>query len=80
MAETRRKLGTDFREGAARLVRETGKPTAQVARGPGDQRGHPGQLGNADERRRSDGSGALSEDERAELARLRRQNGPHAGS
>jgi Transposase len=32
MAETRRKFDTDFREGAVRLVRETGKPIAQVAR------------------------------------------------
>ena len=32
MAETRRKFDADFREGAVRLVRETGKPVAQVAR------------------------------------------------
>ncbi len=32
MAETRRKFDTDFREGAVRLVRETGKPVAEVAR------------------------------------------------
>jgi transposase len=32
MAETRRKFDTDFREGAVRLVRETGKPIAEVAR------------------------------------------------
>ena len=32
MAETRRKFDADFREGAVRLVRETGKPIAQVAR------------------------------------------------
>ena len=32
MGETRRKLDRDFREGAVRLVRETGKPIAQVAR------------------------------------------------
>jgi aryl-alcohol dehydrogenase-like predicted oxidoreductase len=32
MAETRRKFDHDFREGAVRLVRETGKPIAQIAR------------------------------------------------
>jgi len=32
MAETRRKFDRDFREGAVRLVLETGKPIAQVAR------------------------------------------------
>jgi hypothetical protein len=32
MGETRRKFDADFREGAVRLVRETGKPIAQVAR------------------------------------------------
>ena len=32
MAETRRKFDADFKEGAVRLVRETGKPIAQVAR------------------------------------------------
>ncbi len=32
MAGTRRKFDPDFREGAIRLVRETGKPIAQVAR------------------------------------------------
>jgi hypothetical protein len=33
MGETRRKFDNDFWEGAVRLVRETGKPIAQVARG-----------------------------------------------
>ena len=32
MAEMRRKFDADFKEGAVRLVRETGKPIAQVAR------------------------------------------------
>jgi hypothetical protein len=31
MAETRRKFDSDFREGAVRLVRETGTPIAQIA-------------------------------------------------
>jgi transposase-like protein len=32
MPETRRRYDRDFREGAVGIVRETGKPTAQVAR------------------------------------------------
>jgi len=32
MAETRGKFDQDFKEGAVQLVRETGKPIAQVAR------------------------------------------------
>jgi transposase len=74
MGEARRKFDKDFREGAVRLVRETGKPIAQVARDLGI---NPGTLGNwvdADRRRRGEGDGALSEDERAELARLRKEN------
>ena len=42
MAETRRKFDQDFREGAGRLVRETGKPIAQVARDLGLNEGTPG--------------------------------------
>ena len=43
MGETRRKFDQDFREGAVRLVRETGKPIAQVARDLGV---NAGTLGN----------------------------------
>ena len=32
MGESRRKFDRDFREGAVRLVGETGRPIAQVAR------------------------------------------------
>jgi Transposase len=39
LAETRRKFDSDFREGAVRPVRETGKPIAQVARDPGINEG-----------------------------------------
>jgi transposase len=74
MAETRGKFDADFREGAVRLVRETGEPVAQVARGLGINEGTLGNWVNAGERRRGDGTGALDEDERAELARLRRED------
>jgi transposase len=73
MARQYRRFDQDFREGAVRLVFETGKPIAQVARELGI---NEGTLGNwcARERRRDDGNGALSESERAELERLRREN------
>ncbi len=74
MGETRRKFDRDFREGAVRLVRETGKPIAQVARDLGVNEGTLGNWVHADRRRRDGSGGALSEDERAELARLRREN------
>jgi transposase len=74
MRETRRKFDRDFREGAVRLVRETGKPIAQVARELGIHDGTLGNWVNADRRRRQGGGGVVSEDERAELARLRKEN------
>src|SRR5215472_12653747 len=72
MGEARRKFDADFREGAVRLARETGKPIAQVARDLGINAGTLGNWVNADARR--GGDGALSEDERAELGRLRKEN------
>ena len=74
MAETRRKFDADFKEGAVRLVRETGKPIAQVARDLGINAGTLGNWVNADRRLREGGDGRLGEDERAELARLRKEN------
>jgi transposase len=73
MAETRRKFDQDFKEGAVRLVRETGKPIAQVAKDLGINEGTLGNWVNADRRRRGDGT-ELGEDEPAELARLRKEN------
>jgi transposase len=43
MTEKRRKYNREFREGAVQIVRETGKPIAEVARDLGI---HPGTLGN----------------------------------
>jgi transposase len=74
MGETRRKFDRDFKEGAVRLVRETGKPIAQVARELGIHDGTLGNWVNTDRRRRQAGDGLASEDERAELARLRKEN------
>jgi transposase len=73
MAESRRKFDQDFKEGAVRLVRETGKPIAQIAKDLGINEGTLGNWVNLDRRRR-EGNGSLSEDERAELVRLRKEN------
>jgi transposase len=74
MAETRRKFDEDFRQGAVRIVRETGKPIAQVARELGINEGTLGNWCAKDRKLRGGDRGALSEDERAELVRLRREN------
>ena len=58
-----------------RLVRETGKPIAQVARDLGIKDGTLANWVALDRHRRENGTGdGLGEDERAELARLRREN------
>ena len=59
MAEARRKCDHDFREGAVRIVRETGKPIAQVARELGVNEGTLGNWVMLDRRRRDTGNGAL---------------------
>ncbi|MEY8017443.1 transposase [Mycobacterium servetii] len=70
MSETRRKFDQEFREGAVRIVRDTGKPIAQVARDLGI---HPGTLGNwvAQDRAEHEGTQGLSTGDIAELKRLR---------
>ena len=71
MPETRRRFGPGFGAGAVRIVVETGKPIAVVARDLGI---HGGTLGNwVKAERRGVGEGALDVDERAELVRLRRR-------
>jgi transposase len=74
MAETRRQFDQQFRQGAVRIVRETGKPIVQVARDLGI---NPGTLANWVKRDRvaiGRDDGRLAESEREELARLRREN------
>jgi transposase len=74
MSEVRRKFDEDFKTGAVRIVRETGKPIAQVARELGINEGTLGNWCAKERRARGVGNGALNEDERAELERLRREN------
>ena len=58
-----------------RIVRETGRPIAQVARELGVNEGTLANWVTRDRQRRTvPGTAALSEDERAELVRLRREN------
>ncbi len=73
MGEQRRRFDPEFRAGAVRIVKETGKPVAQVARDLGIS---PYTLHNwvkLDRERAGEGeAGALDEAERRELAELRR--------
>ncbi|GAA2420824.1 hypothetical protein GCM10010404_93840 [Nonomuraea africana] len=75
MGETRRRFEPEFRAGAVRIVRETGKPIAQVAKDLGINAGTLANWVQMDRlaREQDAGSGELAESEREELARLRRQ-------
>jgi transposase len=70
--ETHRQFTAEFREGAVRIVRETGRPIAQIARELGINAGTLGNWVAKDDTGRGDRP-QLSEDERAELARLRKR-------
>ncbi|WP_460709126.1 transposase, partial [Myceligenerans halotolerans] len=69
-----RKFDADFKKGAVGLVVETGKPIAQVARELGVSAGTLGNWVAKARVEREGGRGPLDADERAELARLRREN------
>jgi len=74
MAETRRRFDPEFRAGAVRIVLETKKPIAQVARDLGINEGTLANWVNRDIERRLPSNGGVSESERVELLRLRREN------
>ena len=57
MPETRKKYDPEFREGAVRIVRETGKPIAQVARDLGINAGTLGNWVAKDRAERGHGRG-----------------------
>lgn len=69
----RRHFDQEFREGAVRIVRETGRPITRVARELGINEGTLSRWVNLDRRAR-EGEGALTESERDELVRLRKEN------
>ena len=73
MPDSRRKYDPEFREGAVRIVRETGKPIAQIARDLGL---HAGTLGNwvAKDCAEHEDTQGLSTGDVAERKRLRAEN------
>ncbi len=73
MPEKRKKYDREFREGAVRIVEETGKPIAQVARDLGVVEGT---LGNwvKQAREAREGRDGLTKDDFEELKRLRAEN------
>ena len=73
MPEIRKRYDREFREGAVRIVEETGKPIAQVARDLGVNEGTLGNWVARDRQARGGAEPPVSESERAELARLRRE-------
>jgi len=73
MGSQRRVFTPEFKDEAVKLVVNTGRPVAVVARELGIVAQTLGNWVKAWRARHEDGDGALSESERVELARLRRE-------
>ncbi len=74
MGRQRREFTPEYKDEAVRLVINTGRAVATVARELGINEATLGRWVNAFKARQDAGDGALSETERAELARLRKEN------
>ena len=74
MGSQRREFTPEYKDEAVKLVVNTGRPVATVARELGIKEQTLGRWVNLYKTRQEAGDGALSETERAELARLRKEN------
>ena len=74
MGRQRREFTPEYKDEAVKLVINTGRAVATVARELGINEATLGRWVNAFKERQNVGDGALSETERAELARLRKEN------
>ena len=73
MGSQRREFSPEYKDEAVKLVINTGRPVATVARELGVKEQTLGRWVNLFRERQAAGDGALSETERAELARLRKE-------
>jgi len=74
MGRQRREFAPESKDEAVKLVVNTGRTVAQVARELGVLEATLGRWVNAFKARQDAGEGVLSESERVELARLRKEN------
>jgi transposase len=74
MGRQRREFAPEYKDEAVKLVINTGRAVATVARELGINEATLGRWVNAFKAGQDAGDGALSETERAELARLRKEN------
>lgn len=74
MGRQRREFTPEYKDEAVKLVINTGRPVAAVARELGVKEQTLGRWVNLFKSRQDAGDGALSETEQAELARLRKEN------